>query len=609
MPNLNPRPSRIAPPPVALVALAIVVGALCSGLGNPAFAQATGARDDAATDRIIVKLRRDYRVATPHGARVLAMRSERTEALSATAGVALRAVRPMSDDAQVLALPNALREDTVQGIVDRLRRDPTVEYAHVDSREHLMAVPNDPSFAQQSHLQAPGAPPLVPAVDAPAAWDVTRGTATAVIAIVDGGVRFDHPDLSSRLLPGYDFVSVDDCGGQTGCTTATGFTTANDGDAREADASDPGDWVTSTEAATNPVLRGCTAQSSSWHGTHIAGIIGAAGDNGIGVAGLDWNATLLPVRVSGKCGGYRSDVVDGMRWAVGLAVPNVPANPRPAKIVNVSLGSAGTCASTIYGQAVIDILATGAIIVAAAGNGDAGLILPANCPGVISVGAVRGDGTRAIYSNSGPGLTVMAPGGDFRSATNDRLLSTDNAGTTVPQPYSSAGYYASAAGTSFSTPVVTGIVSLMLSINPALTSAQVADVLRTTARPFVAVAGLATCVAGGTGDANNTTPCNCTTAACGAGYVHAGAAVARAAALAVAAPATSRTPTMTTAPAAPPAAHSGSRGGGGIDITARAVLAVIGLATRRLRARGTSRGLRRPRRPPVRPPLPSDGPR
>ncbi len=536
-------------------------------------------RGPATTDRIIVKLRSPYRGEAHRNQPVRAMAVEQTNALSTSAGIALRAVRPMSDDAQVLALPRALRNESVQSVVDRLRLDPTVEYAYVDAREHLTAIPNDPLFSQQTHLQVPGVAPLAPAVNAPGAWDITKGTATAVVAIVDGGVRFDHPDLASRLLAGYDFVSPDCTTGSSGCIAAIQFTTANDGDGRDADASDPGDWVSASDIASNSVLAGCDAEDSSWHGTHVAGIIGAAGNNGLGVTGLNWNASMLPVRVSGRCGAYRSDVIDGMRWAAGIAVPNVPTNTHPAKIINVSLGSTGTCASSAYNSAVSDVLATGAIIVAAAGNEDAGVILPANCTGVISVGAVRGDGTRAVYSNSGAALTIMAPGGDYTSATNDRIASTNNAGTTIPVAYTSAGYYVTVAGTSFSTPIVAGVVSLMLSANPNLTSAQIIDVLRTTARPFTSVAGFATCVPGGGNNPKNNTPCNCTTAACGAGYVDASAAVTRAFVLGGGV-----LPMPVTTPP-PSSGSSGGGGGGTIDPTALLILGVIGLLTRRLRTR------------------------
>ena len=552
-----------------------------AAIAAPVLSAAPLVRSPQTTDRIIVKLRAAYRTPSLRNQPVPLMAADRSNALSVTAGMPLRAVRPMSDDAQVVALPRALRNDAVQGVVDRLRADPTVEYAYVDAREHLMTIPNDPLFSQQTYLQAPGVAPLAASVNAPAAWNITTGTGTAVVAIVDGGVRFDHPDLSGRLLAGYDFVSADCTPGTSNCTAATQFTTANDGDGRDADASDPGDWVTAADIASNPVLTDCTVEDSTWHGTHIAGIIGAAGNNALGVTGLNWSANLLPVRVSGRCGAYRSDVVDGLRWAAGLAVPNVPNNTRPAKIINISLGSAGTCNSSAYNQAVSDVLATGAIIVAAAGNEDAGVILPASCTGVISVGAVRGDGTRAVYSNTGANLTIMAPGGDYTSATNDRIASTNNAGRTTPVGYTSSGYYVAEAGTSFSTPIVSGVISLMLSANPNLTATQVGDVLRTTARPFTSVAGYATCVPGGGGNTNNTTPCNCTTAACGAGYVDASAAVTRAFVLGGGVVA----PPVTTPPATGGSSSSGSGGGGGgsIDLTGLGILAFIGLATRGLR--------------------------
>ena len=567
-------------------AATIALVAIASAADAAPVRQASVLRAPASTDRIIVKLRGAYRVETLRNQPRQALAADRAQALSVTAGLALRGVRPMSDDAQVVALPYAMRNESVQRVVDRLRLDPTVEYAYVDAREQLMNVPNDPLFAQQIHLQAPGVAPLAASVNAPGAWDITTGSNTAVIAIVDGGARYDHPDLSGRLLAGYDFVSSDCTPGSGGCTTTNQYTTANDGDGRDADATDPGDWVTASDVASNPILSGCTAEDSSWHGTHIAGIIGAAGNNNVGVAGLNWNASLLPVRVSGRCGAYRSDVVDGMRWAAGLAVPGVPNNTRPAKIVNVSLGSAGACATSAYSAAVADVLATGAIIVAAAGNEDAGVILPANCPGVISVGAVRGDGTRAVYSNSGTNLTIMAPGGDFTSATNDRIASTNNAGRTTPVAYTSAGYYVSEAGTSFSTPIVSGVVSLMLSANPGLTSTQVIDVLRSTARGFTSVAGFATCVPNGGNNPNNSTPCNCTTAACGAGYVDANAAVRRAFTMGGGVIPPTTTPPVTTPPASGGSSGGGGGGGGGaIDVTALAILALIGLATRPLRRR------------------------
>jgi len=249
---------------------------------------------EPSTDRIIVTLKPGYR-----GDATRAMSGDRARTLATTAGLALAPVRAMSGNAQVLALPRAMRNTDVQAVVDRIRRDPTVESAYIDAREHLMATPNDPFFNQQVYLSTPtSAAPRVSSANAPGAWDITHGTATAVVAIVDNGVRFDHPDLAGRLINGYDFVSADCNLGDPGCTAALQFTTANDGDGRDADASDPGDWIPSDKAS-NPYLSACDVENSTWHGTQVAGIVGAAGNNGLGVTGLNWNAALLIVRVSG----------------------------------------------------------------------------------------------------------------------------------------------------------------------------------------------------------------------------------------------------------------------------------------------------------------------
>ena len=553
-----------------IIASLSAMGSIDNALAAPSVRQASVTQDAGATDRIIVKLKAAWR-GTGRSEAMQKLGRERTEALSSAAVMPLTAVRAMSDDAHVLAMPRALRGAALQTVIERLRRDPSVEYAFIDAREHLLALPNDPLFRSQTYLQVPGAAPLVASVNAPGAWDITRGNANAVVAVVDNGVRFDHPDLAGRLIAGYDFIDADCTPGTGSCTVANQFSTASDGDGRDGDASDPGDGVTQSEINGNPIFSGCMREDSNWHGTHIAGIIAAAGNNAIGVAGLNWNGAVMPVRVSGKCGAYRSDVIDGLRWAAGIAVPNAPVNPRPARIINISIGSSGRCEDSAYNLAIADILARGVIVVAAAGNEDAGVIQPANCAGVISVGAVRGDGLRTVYSNTGANLTIMAPGGDYSSSTDDRLLSTNNAGLTTPQPYSSSGFYDELAGTSFSTPVVTGIVSLMLSANPNLNAQQVFDVLRQTARPFVTLAGFPTCAVEGSGNANNTTPCNCTTAACGAGYVDASAAVTRAFALGGGTP-----------PPTPPSSGGGG-GGGGLDLAAIAVLLTIAWATSKVR--------------------------
>jgi len=492
--------------------LRLLIGLLCmSGAASACAAE-------GATHRLIIH----FKEARLRAAQMPDADTER--ALGVSAGMRVRGLRPMSGGAQVMVLPSALQGVQLAAVLERLRRNPRVASVSADQREHLQAVPNDPNFSSQWYLAAPAA--VLSGINAALAWDRGSGVAAmaaVTVAVVDSGVRLDHPDLAGHLLPGYDFIGANCIVGDAGCSVANQFAVANDGDGRDADPSDPGDWVSSADQA-NPVFAGCPLLNSRWHGTRVAGLVGAATNNGLGVAGIHWNARILPVRVLGKCGGYQSDVADGIRWAAGLPVPGVPANANPARIINVGVGSAGTCADSEYASAISDVTTRGAIVVASAGNDNAGLLRPANCPGVISVGALRRDGQRAAYSNSGADLSLMAPGGTFPES----ILSASNVGPQAPFAYNAAGHYDGLSGTSFSAPMVSGSAALMLSLAPRLTAAQLSALLRSSARPFVAVVGSPTCVPGGTGDPNNLTPCNCTTAACGAGMLDADAAAAAA---------------------------------------------------------------------------------
>jgi streptogramin lyase len=317
-------------------------------------------------------------------------------------------------------------------------------------------------------------------INAPAAWDITTGISSTVVAVLDTG-RTVHPDLDARLLSGYDFIS--------------NAARANDGDGRDADASDAGDWVTATEKA-GTEFSSCTVEDSSWHGTMVAGVIGATTQNGTGLAGIDWAARILPVRVLGKCGGFSSDISDAMMWAAGLAVAGVPDNPNPAKVLNLSLGSVNSCTSS-YRTVIPQILARGAIIVASAGNdNNSDEHSPSNCPGVISVAAVGQNGNKASYSSFGSTITISAPGGD-----GGDLITLGNTGTTVPGTSTIVG----TSGTSFSAPVVSGIISLMLALRPDLDSVAVTRILAASVRPFP--------------------DSTCNTSICGAGIVDAAAAL------------------------------------------------------------------------------------
>jgi subtilisin family serine protease len=406
--------------------------------------------------------------------------------LSEAAGVPLTYEREMSGDAQVLGLPTRLPLADVQAIADSLSALPEVEYAEPDAIMVPMLTPNDPQYPNQWHYFAPGAGHY--GINAPAAWDITTGSSSVVVAVIDTGIT-NHVDLSGRTVQGYDFISNSQI--------------ANDGSGRDSDPSDPGDWITAAESGSG-FFAGCQVHNSSWHGTHTAGTIGAASNNGVGVAGVNWNSKILPVRVLGKCGNYTSDIADGMRWAAGLSVSGVPANANPAKVLNLSLGGSGGCETT-YQSAINAITAAGATVVVSAGNSTADAVnfQPGNCIGVITVAATNRNGGRASYSNYGATIEISAPGGD-QSYANDPngVLSTLNTGTQGPI----ADAYVYYQGTSMAAPHVAGIASLLYSRKPSLTPAEVLTILQNTVTNFPS----------GT----------CNTSICGSGIVNAGAAVA-----------------------------------------------------------------------------------
>lgn len=462
--------------------------------GAGVFAQANPAISDS-TDGLIVKLR-DRQVT-----RAQTMGPTQVNGLSASAGIGLTHYRAMSGDAQVFKLPQPMPMAEVEAIARRLSADPQVEYAEPDRIMRPLLVPDDVRYAEQWHYMSHLVPDSVAGgANLPGAWDITTGSTGIVVAVIDTGL-VPHVDIDTNILdgtgkvaPGYDFV--------------TNMFTANDGGGRDSDPTDPGNWIATGECGNSGGLI-----PSSWHGTHVAGTIGALSNNAAGVASVNWVSRILPVRVLGKCGGSLSDVVDGMRWAAGLAVTGVPANTTPARVLNLSLGGDGAC-SISEQTAINEIVATGAVVVVAAGNSNDDLALapsaPANCNSVISVAAVNRTGGRACYSNFGSTIEIAAPGGEMASSfcagvTTNGVLSTLNSGTTIP----GGDIYTYYQGTSMAAPHVAGIVSLMLSQNPALTPAQVLAALQSSARAFPVTGGA-----------------NCTTATCGAGIVNAAAAVA-----------------------------------------------------------------------------------
>src|SRR5262245_5127812 len=302
----------------------------------------------AATARVIVKLKADSALASAKGLSPTTARASRATTLGVRLGLPMSAGAPVSDLAQVVFASGITSADLAR----RLAEERDVEYAVPDERRRIVTAPNDPLYpegvsgngpaAGQWYLRAP-AGEVRSSLNIEPAWAVTTGSPDVVVAVVDTGVRYEHPDLlevavGGHLLPGYDMTSDP--------------AVANDGDGRDADASDPGDWVSQSDLSQlGGPFSGCapSPEKSSWHGTQVSGVIAALTHNGIGMAGTAPSVRVLPVRVLGKCGGYDSDILAGMRWAAGLSVPGVPANPHPARVINISLGGTGLCSAAYPG--------------------------------------------------------------------------------------------------------------------------------------------------------------------------------------------------------------------------------------------------------------------
>ena len=441
-------------------------GAVQAGMSVAQVDQGRTAVQDAGTDRLIVKYRDASREQLQGGERfhtaaalpagLLEARLQKAQQLAAGRGMQMRLVRQAGSGAHVLKLNRRLSVAEMRAFGEQLRQaDSSIEYVEPDRRMHVMFVPNDSSYASQWDLGNTGS-----GIRAPAAWDLATGTGV-VVAVIDTGIR-PHADLSGQTVAGYDMI-ID---------TAV----SNDGTARDGDPSDPGDWTAAGECGT-----GSTASNSSWHGTHVAGTIAAKTNNSAGIAGIAFNAKVQAVRALGKCGGYTSDIADGIIWASGGTVSGVPANATPAKVINMSLGGAGACDTTTQ-NAINGARARGTSVIVAAGNENqnASNSSPANCAGVVTVAAVDRNGARAYYSNYGANVTLAAPGGDTRSSASNGILSTLNAGTTSP----GADSYAYYQGTSMATPHVAGVAALLYSAKPSATPDEIKTALTSSSRAF-----------------------------------------------------------------------------------------------------------------------------
>jgi serine protease len=303
-----------------------------------------------------------------------------------------------------------------------------------------------------------------------------EGSSDVVVAVVDTGLQMNHPDIaaSANIAPGWDMVSDPRMG--------------NDGDGRDSDPNDPGDLC-------NPAVPGA---ADSFHGTHVAGTIGAAAsNNGAGVAGGAWNVKIVPVRALGKCGGRLSDINDAIRWAAGL----IPAegedgsevwNDNPADIINLSIGLFEYCPASLQ-DAIDSVTERGAVVVSAAGNAriDTAYYAPGGCDNVISVAAGNALGEITAYSNFGDGVDILAPGGemardDDNDSRPDGILST-KASTDCYDPVTGEAvqdcYYAYEQGTSMAAPHVSAALALLKARDPEASSDELIETLMAATDP------------------------------------------------------------------------------------------------------------------------------
>lgn len=432
----------------------------------------------------------------------------------------------------------------------RLRLDPDVEWVVVNRFEKQASV-SPINVASQLGSNTGGysthfwAHPVAAGREGVAGFETAWASIAArpsvspvVVAVLDTG-KLEHPDVTGRILPGYDFVSQH----------------SNDGDGLDGDPTDPGDYMATA-------IGDCKQQNSSWHGFSIISMLTAPHDSGK-TAGTQFGpgilsplpgAQVLPVRIGGGCGALLSDIVEGMLWASGVDYQGSPyRNPNPARVINLSFGSEGSCLTSsstdvLYRQTIATLTAKGVLVVASAGNGDGNTgytspSRPASCPGVMAVTGLRANGAKAVYANlvngvpasagyhgiavvsgdrrdgaANKNLNLLMNGGQY-SATSDFRLDADFTClySGVPGPCVSEG-------TSFAVPQVVGVAALMMAVAPNLSGSQVRDIIMNTARTHTTPGG-ATCSATAP---TQTGACQCTTATCGKGILDANAAVTQA---------------------------------------------------------------------------------
>lgn len=444
----------------------VLAGLAVQGLTAQAMeGRAIPAEADFVPGEVIVKMK--PRQNLPSSA--LAMRSLRAADRLTSGG---EIIYRIESSAMRALSPSAVKDQTRAAIED-LKKRPDVEYVQPNFILYPMKTPNDPLYPKQWHYfnhgagtgESPGG------IDLPKAWDKSTG-GNVVVAVIDTGILKNHEDIvgSPNLVNGYDMISD--------------ATRANDGDARDADPSDPGDGMAKGECGFGQPPE---AQPNSWHGTHVAGTIGAGKtDNNRGVAGINWQVKVQAIRVLGKCGGATSDINDAIRWAAGLAVPGVPVNATPAKVINMSLGGSSSCTlSPAMQSAINDAVGKGVTVVVAAGNEgkDASGSSPAGCNNVITVAAADPRGQLTSWSNFGNSVEILAPGGLHKSCSipQDGILST--IGSDNQSNCAVGNAYAYYNGTSMAAPHVAGVAALWIAQDPALTPATLLTELQKAVYP------------------------------------------------------------------------------------------------------------------------------
>jgi serine protease len=480
--------------------IALVV-CLLAGLSVGAVAADKGV-SRSRTDQLIVQFSDDNRL------RIQSIeRNQVLPDIHLSDGRSVKFMRRLEDNAVVVQLPDEISLDEAWQVAAQLAAQPGIEAVEPDKRFFPALVPNDPEYPPGVNaIQDPGQWHLfedTAGIRIPAAWDQSTGSAGIVVAVLDTGI-IPHRDIDAgRVLPGYYFFS----GGLSNLNTELdNDTILGDPLGRDSNPTDPGDSTVDNECAPGEV-----GEDSSWHGLSVASVVVATSDNNTDIAGIDFAARLLPIRVLGKCGGNLSDVADAIRWAAGLSVTGVPLNTNPADVINLSISGDGAC-SQFEQDAINAAVAAGTVVVTAAGNegGSVQDVSPANCNNVITVGAIARDGKIASYVNVGPGVDLTAPGGDDPNPPDPNnppngILALSNFGTTTV----GADALAVIQGTSFSAAQVSAVASLMLAVDATLSPNTVESILKATTRAFP--------------DAS------CTTTLCGTGVLDASAAVAGAA--------------------------------------------------------------------------------